>query len=214
MPSDNLGVVILAGGQSRRMGTNKALLRLTPDSPTLIEQVVAVTAPLGPALLVTNTPEVYAFLGLPMVPDARPGTGALGGLYSGLRAARAPYNLVVACDMPFLQPALLGYLAAQPREYEVLIPRWQEPGRAKPQLETLHAIYSQSCLPAIEAHLDAGDLRMVSFFPDVRVRYVDEPELRQVDPTLHSFRNLNTPDELAQAGGGGVGPLSTNEEAK
>src|SRR5213076_662339 len=132
---DELGVIILAGGQSRRMGANKALLRLDSAGPRIIERVLAAAQPLGPALLVTNTPADYAFLGLPMVPDARPGTGALGGLYSGLAAATAPYNLVVACDMPFLQPALLAYLAAQPRDYDVLIPRWAEPGQPKPQLE-------------------------------------------------------------------------------
>ena len=195
----DLGVIILAGGQSRRMGRNKALLRLAPDEPTLIEQVVAQVQPLGPVLLVTNTPEDYTFVRLPMVPDALPGTGALGGLYSGLQAAPAPYNLTVACDMPFLAPALLAYLAAQPHDYDVLIPRWHEPGAAKPQLETLLAIYSRACVPAIAAHLAAADLRMISFFPDVRVRYVDEPELRLVDPLLASFRNLNTPAELAQA---------------
>ena len=199
----DLGVIILAGGESRRMGVNKALLRLAPGGPALIEQVVAATAPLGPPLLVTNTPEQYAFLNLPMVPDARPGTGALGGLYSGLRASTAPFNLAVACDMPFLRPALLRYLADQPRDYDVLIPRWSEPGTPRPQLETLHAIYSRACLPAIERHLDAGDLRVVSFFRDVAVRYVEEVELREVDPTLHSFRNLNTPEELAQARDGG-----------
>ena len=203
----DLGVIILAGGESRRMGVNKALLRLAPGGPTLIEQVVATTAPLGPALLVTNTPDQYAFLNVPMVPDARPGSGALGGLYSGLRAAGASFNLAVACDMPFLRPALLRYLADQPRDYDVLIPRWSEPHpegtRPRPQLETLHAIYSRACLPAIERHLDAGDLRLVSFFRDVQVRYVEEVELRRVDPTLHSFRNLNTPEELAQAQGDG-----------
>ncbi len=194
----DLGCIILAGGESRRMGTNKALLRLTPDGPTLIERVVATLRPFGPALLVTNTPEVYAFLGLPMVPDALPGTGALGGLYSGLLAAPTLYNLTVACDMPALQPALLQHMAAQPPDYDVLIPRWTEPGRSKPVLETLHAIYSRACLPAIRAHLDAGDLRLVSFLPDVQARYLDEPALRQIDPDLASFGNLNTPDDLAQ----------------
>jgi molybdopterin-guanine dinucleotide biosynthesis protein A len=155
--------------------------------------------PFGPLVLVTNTPEIYAWLGLPMVPDALPGTGALGGLYSGLLAATMPYNFVVACDMPALQPALLLAMADQPRDCDVLIPRWQEPGESRPQLETLHAVYSRACLPAIRAHLDAGDLRLISFLPDVRVRYLDEPELRAVDPDLRSFRNLNTPDELAQA---------------
>jgi molybdopterin-guanine dinucleotide biosynthesis protein A len=197
----DLGGIILAGGASRRMGTNKALLRLTPGGPTLIEQVVDRLRPFGPLLLVTNTPDAYAFLGLPMVPDALPGTGALGGLYSGLAAAEAGANFVVACDMPALQPALLRYMADQPRAYDVLIPRWTEPGRAKPVLETLHAIYSRACLPAIRAHLDAGDLRLISFLPDVRVRYLDEPELRAVDPDLGSFRNVNTPEEWAAVEG-------------
>lgn len=194
----DLGGIILAGGQSRRMGTNKALLRLTPDGPTLIEGVVDALRPFGPLVLVTNTPEVYAWLGLAMVPDALPGTGALGGLYSGLDAASALYNFVVACDMPALQPALLQHMADQPRDYDVLIPRWQVPHDPRPQLETLHALYSRACLPALRAHLDAGDRRLISFLPDVRVRYLDEPALRAVDPDLRSFRNLNTPDELAQ----------------
>src|SRR2546422_171213 len=113
-----LGSIILAGGQSRRMGQNKALLRLAPGGPTLIERVIAAVAPFGPLLLVTNTPEVYAFLGRPMVPDAETGVGPLAGLLAGLQAAVPAYNFVLACDMPWLQPALLAHLAAQPRDYD------------------------------------------------------------------------------------------------
>jgi molybdopterin-guanine dinucleotide biosynthesis protein A len=192
----DLGSIILVGGQSRRMGRNKALLRLTPDGPTLIEQVIAAVAPFGPIVLVTNTPAPYAFLNLPMVPDTPLGQGPLAGLYSGLEAANTRYNFVLACDMPRLQSALLGHMAALPREYDVLVPRWTAPG-GEEQLETLHAIYSKACLPAIAGCLQRSRLRMIAFYPAVRVQYLDEPELRRHDPTLASFRNLNTPDEVA-----------------
>jgi molybdenum cofactor guanylyltransferase len=196
------GSVILAGGQSRRMGRNKALLRLDPAGPTLVEGVVAAVAARGPIVLVTNTPEEYAFLGLPMVADApeHAGAGPLAGLYSGLRASTAAYNLTLACDMPRLQPALLDVMAALPRDYDALVPRWTAPDGTE-QIETLHAIYSKACLPAIAACLAANRRRMIAFFRDVRVRYLDEPDLRAVDPDLSSFRNLNTPDEFAALGG-------------
>ena len=196
-----LGSIILAGGQSRRMGQNKALLRLEPGGPTLIERVLAAVAPFGPIVLVTNTPETYAFLGLPMVPDAAGGQGPLAGLAAGLAATPAAYNFVLACDMPRLQPALLAAMAGRPRDYDVLVPRWTAPDGTE-QLETLHAIYSRACGPALAACLAAGQRRMISFYPAVRVRYLDEPELRAVDPQLQSFRNLNTPAEVTELGDG------------
>jgi molybdenum cofactor guanylyltransferase len=195
----DLGSIILVGGQSRRMGRNKALLRLTPGGPTLIEQVIAAVVPFGPIVLVTNTPAPYAFLNLPMVPDTPLGQGPLAGQYSGLEAATPRYNFVLACDMPRLQPALLSHMASLPREYDVLVPRWTAPDGTE-QLETLHAVYSNSCLPAIAECLQQGRLRMIAFYPAVRVQYLDEPELRRHDPTLASFRNLNTPAGVAELG--------------
>ena len=142
------GSVILAGGQSRRMGRNKALLRLDPAGPTLVEGVVAAVAGRGPIVLVTNTPEEYAFLGLPMVADApeHPGAGPLAGLYSGLRASTAAYNLTLACDMPRLQPALLDALAALPRDYDALVPRWTAPDGTATDRDA--ARHLQQSLPA------------------------------------------------------------------
>jgi molybdopterin-guanine dinucleotide biosynthesis protein A len=191
----DLGTIIMAGGKSSRMGTNKALLRLEPGGLTLIELVVAAARQIGPPLLVTNTPQDYEFLGLPMVPDAVAGSGPLAGLYSGLAAAQHEYNLILACDMPRLNGDLLRYMAALPRDYDVLIPRWRDP-EGEQQLETLHAIYSRACLPAIEKRLQAGKLRMISFHPDVRVRYVEEDEIRRFDPQLTGFGNLNTPEDV------------------
>jgi molybdopterin-guanine dinucleotide biosynthesis protein A len=129
-----------------------------------------------------------------MVPDQFPGLGALAGIHAGLAASAHQYNLIVACDMPFLSPGLLAHMAGRPRDYDVLIPR-QEHG----MLETLHAIYSRACLAPISEQLAAGQAKVIDFFPRVRVAYLDEPEVRRFDPALRSASNLNTPADLEQA---------------
>lgn len=197
-----LGGVILAGGQSRRMGQTKALLRLTPAGPTLIERVLATLRTVtAEVVVVTNAPETYAFLGCPLVADQFPGLGALAGIQAGLAAGGHEHALVVACDMPFLNPALLAAMAAEPRDYDVLAPC-----RADGAVETLHAIYGRACLEPMTDQLRGGAGRVIGFFPRVRVRTLDEPWLRQYDPDLRSFDNLNTPEELALAQEGDVSP--------
>lgn len=177
------------------MGQTKALLRLTPDGPTLIERAVAaLRAVAGEIVVVTDRPEEIAFLGCRMTGDLYPGLGPLAGLHAGLTALTADHGLAVACDMPFLSPVLLAAMAAEPRDYDVLIPR-----RASGDLETLHAIYSRACLAPMAAQLQAGGGRLVGFLPYVRVRPLDEPWLRQYDPDLRAFDNLNTPDEFDAA---------------
>jgi molybdopterin-guanine dinucleotide biosynthesis protein A len=190
-----LGGVILAGGQSRRMGRPKALLRLTPDGPTFVELARdALATACAEVIVVANEPETYAFLGCRLTTDQFPGLGGLAGIQAGLAASAHDHNLIVACDMPFLSPALLAAMAAEPRAYDVLIPR-----RADGELETMHAIYSRACLGPITEQLAAGGGRVIAFFPRARVRYLDEPWLRRYDPSLRSLDNLNTPEELAAA---------------
>jgi molybdopterin-guanine dinucleotide biosynthesis protein A len=184
--------VILAGGKSSRMGQNKALMSL--GGKRLVDRVVEVMRDVfRDLLLVTNTPEVYADLGLPMVCDVWPEKGSLGGIYSAIYHATTPYCLVVACDMPFLHAAMLRYLITQVADYDVVIPD------VLGELQTLHAIYSKACLPAIERCLAANRLRIVSFLPDVRVRTVTASELQSYDPDLLAFQNLNTPEEFQAA---------------
>jgi molybdopterin-guanine dinucleotide biosynthesis protein A len=185
--------VIQAGGQSTRMGgAPKALLEV--GGRRIIERVVDVLVPvLGAPLVVTNTPETYAFLGLRMVPDARPGSGSLGGIYSGLAAADGAAAFTVACDMPFLHPEIVRLVVARAGEGDVVIPRVGE------QLETLHACYAPTCLPFIEARLAARRLKIVGFFEHVRVIEIAEEMVRaHRDPAI-AFMNVNTPEELARA---------------
>lgn len=185
--------VIQAGGKSVRMGGQpKALMEL--GGRRIIDRVVDVMARItGDLVIVTNTPEPYASIGLPMVPDAFPGGGALGGIYSGLRAARGAAAFTVACDMPFLTVDVARLVIDRAGEADVVIPR------TGGQLETLHASYAKACLGPIERRLRAGQLRITSFFGDVRVLEIPEVEVaRRRAPEL-VFMNVNTPEELERA---------------
>ena len=184
--------VVQAGGKSTRMGGNpKALIELGGRS--IVERVVAALTPaVDDVLGVTNTPELYAFLGLPMVADVYPDHGSLGGIYSGLRAA-GEIAFTVACDMPFLHPEVVRLVVERAGEGDVVIPRVGE------QLETLHAAYSQTCLPPIEARLRAGRLKIVGFFDDVRVVEISAAEVARFRDPAIAFMNVNTPDELERA---------------
>jgi molybdopterin-guanine dinucleotide biosynthesis protein A len=201
----SLSAAILAGGLSRRMGTDKALIRLVPDGPTLIERVVAAVGAVADKVLIVANDDRLAYLGLPIVPDAYPGAGSLGGIYSAVAAAAHDHCLIVACDMPFLSASLLRALANEPRDYDVLAPYLvvgeNRQGGGKGVYETLHAIYGRAALPAMREQLEAENYRIVSFFSQVRVRALPEDFLRRHDPALRSFFNVNTPARFEEARG-------------
>ncbi len=168
------------------MGRDKALLPIGPR--TLIETVVTrLREVCGEILLVTNTPEAYGHLGLPMVPDALPPGQSLVGIYTGVRHVGRP-AFVCACDMPFLNPALIRFMGALAEGADVVIPRHGS------EYEPLHAVYTPACLDPIRRCVERQG-RNIDFLPDVRVRIVEEEELRRFDPDLRSFINVNTPEE-------------------
>jgi molybdopterin-guanine dinucleotide biosynthesis protein A len=185
--------VIQAGGKSTRMGGEpKALLEL--GGRRIIERVLDAVAPVvDDVLIVTNTPDLYGFLGVPMVPDAYPDHGSLGGIFTGLAAAAGEAAFTVACDMPFLHPDVARLVIGRAGQGDVVIPR------VGAQLETLHALYAKACLPHIEARLKSGRLKIVGFFEDVRVVEVAEAEVARHRAPDVVFMNVNTPDELARA---------------
>lgn len=185
----DISAVVLAGGESQRLGVDKALLELGGKS--LIARTVHTLATLSEdTTVVTNHPEKYEHLALNVrfVPDELPGEGALMGLYSGLREARYPSALAVACDMPFLNLSLLRYMVGKSAGYDVVVPRPEND-----MLEPLHAIYSKRCLPFMAELLAKGRRRIMAFFDKVSVFYVEGPTIAQFDPLHHSFVNVNTP---------------------
>ncbi|MCL5965627.1 MAG: formate dehydrogenase accessory sulfurtransferase FdhD [Deltaproteobacteria bacterium] len=180
--------VILAGGSSSRMGSNKALL--PHQGGRFIEAIHRRMAELfDEVLVVTNAPTLYEFLPCRKAPDLIPGMGALSGIHSGLVHSRTPRIFVAACDMPHLKPELIRHLAEEIGEHDVVVPE-SEKG-----LEPLHAIYGRTALPAIEEALHAGRGRIVSFFDRIRVKKVMRGEVALFDPTFSSFRNINTPED-------------------
>jgi len=185
--------VIQAGGKSTRMGgETKALLEL--GGRRIVERVLDAVRPVvDDVLIVTNTPALYGFLGVPMVADIYPDHGSLGGIFSGLSAAGGDAAFTVACDMPFLHPDVARLVIGRAGQGDVVIPRVGE------QLETLHALYAKACLPSIEARLKAGRLKIVGFFEDVRVVEIAEAEVARHRAPDVVFMNVNTPDELARA---------------
>lgn len=173
-------------------GSPKALMTL--GGRRLIERVLAALSPVvDEVLVVTNTPALYAFLGLPMVADVLPDHGSLGGIYTGLRAATGEAALTVACDMPFLTPDVARLVVARAGEGDVVIPR------VGTQFETMHALYAKSCLPSMEASLRAGQLKIVGFFDRVRVVEIPEQEVARFGDPSVIFMNVNTPGDLARA---------------
>ena len=190
-----LSIVIQAGGQSTRMGENKALKPFLGRA--LVQRVVERLAPIADELLLTtNQPEEFAFLELPLFTDIKPGRGPLGGLYTALISAKYSSVAVVACDMPFANAPLLlaaaGLLSQD--DADVVIAETAE------GFEPLHAVYRrETCIPAIESAMEADQWRVISWLPQVKVRKLSPEELGRFDPQGLAFWNVNTPEEFSKA---------------
>ena len=186
-------VAIIAGGKSSRMGTDKSFV-LIHDRPLIQHQLDRVHA-LGQAetFIVTNQFERYAKFGLRMVSDVLPETGSLGGIFTALTHAQHDWVLTLACDMPFINRELLKFMLKCMDGVDGVIPRVA----GYPQ--GLHALYCKTCLPSIERKLSASQLKVIGFYEDVTMRYLDEAEYAIFEHVEESFFNVNTPTELEQA---------------
>jgi molybdopterin-guanine dinucleotide biosynthesis protein A len=186
--------VLLAGGKSRRMGEDKRYLVV--GEQTLLERGLGVLRSIFQEVLV-----VIAQDGPPLGVDARvvrdlvPDCGSLGGLYTGLTQATAPCIFVVACDMPFLDQAVIAQFTSRRATADIVM------AKLAARLHPMHALYGKRCLPAVEQMIRARQLKiqeMVSH-ASLRVQYVTEADLLTIDPSWHSFQNVNTPVDLEAA---------------
>jgi len=184
--------VILAGGQSSRMGTNKSLLDF--EGEPLIQRVATrLCSWFRQVVVVTNTPEVFGFLGLPMFGDRVPGLGPLGGLEAGLHASQYEHAFFCATDMPFVDEAFVRYLVDLGAGYDIVVPQIDG------EYEPMHAVYARQCLPLVRAQLDARRLRLLSIFDGARVRRVGADEVQVFGDPERLFFNCNTPADLERA---------------
>ncbi len=190
----NVTSIILAGGKSRRLGRNKALETIGDIS--LIEQTIERLKPLTGQILVVTSQEQF---NLPVdgkaeiLVDLYPNKGPIGGIYTGLVASQSPHSFVVACDMPFLNQALLNYMKQCSANFDIVVPRLE--GRVEP----LHAMYSKDCLAHIEYLIKLDMLSILQLFDLVKVRYIEAEEINRFDPEHLSFFNVNTKYDLEKA---------------
>ncbi len=191
-----LTLAIQSGGQSTRMGRDKGLVEFL-GKPLIARVAERLASIANEILITTNDPESYRFLGLPLYADLKPGRGALGGLHTALACASHPLVAVVACDMPFASAELLAHARGLllNGEDDVVVPEsgdgWSEP---------LHAVYRRdTCLPAVAQAIDSDQWKLISWFPQVRVRTLAPAEISRLDPSGLAFWNVNTPEELLQA---------------
>ena len=183
-----MNAVILVGGKSSRMGSNKAFLKL--KGKTFIELQIELLRKMFDEIFISaNTPSEYEYLNLPIFNDIHPGKGPLGGIYTSLINSSSFHTFMLACDMPFVGPELIKHLKDLTKEYDVVIPK-SERG-----LEPLHAFYSKNCIAPIKRELDDDNLRIISFFPHVNVKIVELNSLNTSDSLNNSIKNLNTRGE-------------------
>lgn len=187
--------IILAGGKNLRLGRNKALEIIGGRS--LIERVIERLSPLSNQILIVTSRER---VNLPtagkaeILVDLYPEKGPLGGIYTGLMASQSSHCIVVACDMPFLNSKLLGYMIGLSGNYDAVVPRLGEG-----VLEPLHAIYAKSCLSKMKLHLERNQLQITSFLNTIHLRFLERAECQRLDPQLLSFFNINFPSDIDRA---------------
>jgi molybdopterin-guanine dinucleotide biosynthesis protein A len=190
MAEQLLNFYILAGGKSRRFGSNKALFKIAGQA--VIERVIAAVPPAHPVFIITNLPAEYAHLGLPTLPDNYPDAGPLAGIQAGLADSPREWNFFLACDFPCLRTAVIEEIGAalfnKNREdggAQVILPETAE------GLQPLCALWSKSTLPFVEAALNGGQRSVRAVLAKLSLHRVllTQPE---------ALLNLNTPEDLAK----------------
>lgn len=180
--------IILAGGKSSRLGRNKAFLEW--EGHPLIERSLQVLRSIFSEIIIsTNNPELYSLYGEKTVSDLFIDQGPLGGLHACLREAQYDYSFFVACDMPFLDPEVIRFLAGLIGKESVIVPE------VAGGLHPLHAFYRKNCLPIIEKKLEAKRLKLIEVYQECSVRYVREEEFQRFPQISRTFSNINTPQE-------------------
>jgi molybdopterin-guanine dinucleotide biosynthesis protein A len=188
--------IVLAGGKGLRLGRDK--VQETVGNSNLLQRVLSQLASFNSDIIVVTAdkkslPHFNGYQRFRIVTDIYPGKSALGGIYTGLAISNSRYNLVVACDMPFLNQALLRYMIELSAGFDLVVPRLGE------LVEPLHAVYAKSCLAPIEELLKRDNLVVKALFEMVKVRYVEAEEIDRFDPKHLSFFNINTEADLEEA---------------
>lgn len=190
MGEKGVSAVILAGGDSTRMGQNKALLPL--GNKSMIERIVDLLRPLfNEIILVTDNAEEYSMLkDIIFVKDKinMKEKNSLVGIYTGLIVAKNPYTFTLPCDMPFLNPDLINYMIQAIKKQDIVIPF------VKGHYQPLHAIYGKGCIDAIKKSLDKKQYKITNFFDGMSIEIIDDDVVKKYSKDMKCFLNINTND--------------------
>ena len=186
--------VILAGGLNKRFsGANKALMQI--GGKQILDRIYSVfNNVFDEIILVTNDPVKYIGWDLKIVTDIYPHRSSLTGIHTGLFYSTKPHSFITACDTPFLKKELVeAILSAVEPQIDIVIPE------TSTGFEPLCAVYSKRCQKPIENQLEKQEFKIDKFFNKVRVKKISDKELREKDPELTSFFNVNSPFSLEEA---------------
>lgn len=193
-----MNFLVLAGGENKRLGKDKAHLTVRGIKvlDRIINELEKVRKKKEQIILVGRkdfSPSIKNHRTGKIVEDIIPGKGPLGGIYSGLSHSNAQFNLAIACDMPFLQWDFIEYMRSLVENCDILIP-YHSRG-----LEPLHAIYSKTCIPEIEKKLRQKKYKIQEVLPCMKVKFIGEKEIRIFAPPERLFFNINTEKDLSMA---------------
>lgn len=187
-----VSIVIQAGGQSSRMGQDKGLVELC--GKPMIQNIIDRLLPFADEMIITtNQPGKYKQFGLRIFEDVYKDYGALAGLHTALSSAGNEMVFVIACDLPFVNTSLFRFMKNlfEVKAVDIVIPR------TNMGYEPFHAFYKRhNCLPLVSDAIESGKRRLISWFDHAMVYPIYEDKLREFDPYLDSFVNINTPEDL------------------
>ena len=192
-PRDGIAAYILAGGQSSRMGRDKAML--APGGIPLLLRTAALVAPLAGPPIIVGPPTRYSALGYNVIPDDASGIGPLGGIATALRHSTQPWNLILGCDLPFITSRWLDYLIGRAVESsaDAVIP--QSAAGAEP----LCAVYRKTCVTPVLTAIAAGVRKVTDAFAGLIIESVPPQEWKPFDESGQLFKNMNTPEDFEEA---------------
>ena len=180
--------VILAGGENKRMGRDKAFM-LFFGKPLIESTIESLGALFRKLLIVTNQPFRYKKYGIKTQRDILFNRGPLGGVYTALLTSESKYNFIIACDMPVINQGLIRYMVDESSDYDVVVPEYGG------KLHPLYAVYSNECLRFIEKQLSRKNFRITDTFKNLRTKIIAEEEVRKFDSRGECFLNINTPQD-------------------
>jgi len=184
MPAYNhIGIIILAGGKSSRMGQDKGLMQL--NGKAMIQHVIDVSKKISDNILISANSNDYSWFGIPVFKDRYPDNGPLGGIYTGLKNSAFDYNLVLSCDIPFLHEGVLEFLLDCCTGYDCTI------AKSEGKIHPLVGVYRKTCLPVLKKNVEAKKLKVSDIFTELKTR-----ELEMDDFLPENFRNINRPEDL------------------